>query len=139
ITEAVGLVFLGWKMSAAGGGGRGMGVVADAPEFGSALTGEKGEAAGAFGDDRMLIKKYLPRARHIEIQIFADSHGNTVHLFERECSIQRRYQKVFEEAPAPGLDPARRRAMGKTAVAAARAVGYVGAGTVGFVARAEHF
>jgi 3-methylcrotonyl-CoA carboxylase alpha subunit len=125
--------------AAAGGGGRGMRVVADASEFASALTGAKREAAGAFGDDHMLIEKYLPSARHIEIQIFADSHGNTVHLFERECSIQRRHQKVFEEAPAPGLDAKRRTAMGKQAVTAARAVGYVGAGTVEFIADAEHF
>jgi 3-methylcrotonyl-CoA carboxylase alpha subunit len=123
----------------AGGGGRGMRVVAGASEFASALTGAKREAAGAFGDDRVLIEKYLPRARHIEIQIFADSHGNAVHLFERDCSIQRRYQKVLEEAPAPGLDTKRRAAMGKAAVAAARAVGYVGAGTVEFVDDAESF
>jgi 3-methylcrotonyl-CoA carboxylase alpha subunit len=87
----------------------------------------------------MLIEKYLPRARHIEIQIFADSHGNAFHLFERDCSIQRRYQKVIEEAPAPLLDPERRRAMGKAAVAAARAAGYIGAGTVEFIADAEGF
>jgi 3-methylcrotonyl-CoA carboxylase alpha subunit len=123
----------------AGGGGRGMRVVARAEEFAAALTGARREAAGAFGDDRMLIERYLPRARHIEIQIFADKHGNTIHLFERDCSIQRRHQKVLEEAPAPGLDPERRRAMGKAAVAAARAVGYVGAGTVEFVADAESF
>jgi 3-methylcrotonyl-CoA carboxylase alpha subunit len=123
----------------AGGGGRGMRVVADASELASALAAAKREAAGAFGDDRMLIEKYLPRARHIEIQIFADSHGNAVHLFERDCSIQRRYQKVLEEAPAPGLDARRRAAMGKAAVTAARAVGYVGAGTVEFIADAESF
>jgi 3-methylcrotonyl-CoA carboxylase alpha subunit len=125
--------------AAAGGGGRGMRVVARAEEFAAELVGAKREAAGAFGDDRMLIEKYLPRARHIEIQIFADKHGNTIHLFERDCSIQRRHQKVLEEAPAPGLDPERRRAMGKAAVAAARAVGYVGAGTVEFIAEAESF
>ena len=125
--------------SAAGGGGRGMRLVAGAAEFAPALAAAQREAAAAFGDDRMLIEKYLPRARHIEIQIFADRHGNAVHLFERECSIQRRYQKVLEEAPAPGLDPARRRAMGKAAVVAARAVGYVGAGTVEFIADAESF
>ena len=125
--------------AAAGGGGRGMRVVTGAQEFAAALAGARREAAGAFGDDRMLIEKYLPRPRHIEIQIFADTHGNTIYLFERDCSIQRRYQKVLEEAPAPGLDPKRRRAMGKTAVAAARAVGYVGAGTVEFIADAESF
>ena len=125
--------------AAAGGGGRGMRVVAGTAEFAAALAGAKREATGAFGDDRVLIEKYLPRARHIEFQIFADSRGNTVHLFERDCSIQRRYQKVLEEAPAPGLDPKRRNAMGKAAVAAARAVGYIGAGTVEFIADAESF
>ena len=125
--------------AAGGGGGKGMRVVAEAAEFGAALAAAKREAAAAFADDRMLIEKYLPRARHIEIQIFADSQSNAVHLFERECSIQRRYQKVLEEAPAPGLDPARRRAMGKTAVTAARVVGYVGAGTVEFIADAKRF
>jgi 3-methylcrotonyl-CoA carboxylase alpha subunit len=125
--------------AAGGGGGRGMRVVGDPAELASALAGAKREAAAAFGDDRVLIEKYLLRARHIEIQIFADSHGNAVHLFERDCSIQRRYQKVMEEAPAPGLDAKRRAAMGKAAVAAARSVGYVGAGTVEFVADAERF
>jgi 3-methylcrotonyl-CoA carboxylase alpha subunit len=125
--------------AAAGGGGRGMRVVAGTAEFAAALAGAKREAAGAFGDDRMLIEKYLPQPRHIEIQIFADSHGNAIHLFERDCSIQRRHQKVLEEAPAPGLNPKRRNAMGKAAVAGARAVGYVGAGTVEFIADAEGF
>jgi 3-methylcrotonyl-CoA carboxylase alpha subunit len=125
--------------AAAGGGGRGMRVVAGAGEFAAALAGAKREAAAAFGDDCMLIEKYLEQPRHIEIQIFADSHGNAVHLFERDCSIQRRYQKIIEEAPAPDLDGQRRAAMGKAAVAAARAVGYVGAGTVEFVADRESF
>ena len=125
--------------AAAGGGGRGMRVVASTDEFVAALSGAKREAAAAFGDDRMLIEKYLSQPRHIEIQIFADSQGNTVHLFERDCSIQRRHQKVLEEAPAPGLDPERRTAIGKAAVAAARAVGYVGAGTVEFIADAESY
>jgi len=116
-----------------------MRVVAGVAEFATALAGAKREAAGAFGDDRVLIEKYLPQTRHIEIQIFADRHGNTIHLFERDCSIQRRHQKVLEEAPAPGLDPKRRNAMGKAAVAGARAVGYVGAGTVEFIADAEGF
>ena len=123
----------------AGGGGRGMRVVARAEEFAAALVGAKREAAGAFGDDRVLLEKYLPRARHIEIQIFADKHGNTIHLFERDCSIQRRHQKVLEEAPAPGLDAKQRAAMGKAAVTATRAVGYVGAGTVEFIAEAAEF
>jgi 3-methylcrotonyl-CoA carboxylase alpha subunit len=125
--------------AAAGGGGRGMRLVTGAEEFAAALAAAKREAVGAFGDDRMLIEKYLSGPRHIEIQIFADIHGNTIYLFERECSIQRRYQKVLEEAPAPGLDAKRRSVMGKTAVAAARAVGYVGAGTVEFIADAKSF
>jgi 3-methylcrotonyl-CoA carboxylase alpha subunit len=125
--------------ASAGGGGRGIRVVGSAAELASALAGAKREAAAAFGDDRVLIEKYLQRPRHIEIQIFADQHGNTVHLFERDCSIQRRHQKVLEEAPAPGLDPEQRSAMGKTAVAAARAVGYIGAGTVEFIAEAGTF
>jgi 3-methylcrotonyl-CoA carboxylase alpha subunit len=120
--------------ASAGGGGRGMRVVGGAAEFASALAGARREAETTFGDGRMLIEKYLQRPRHIEIQIFADRHGNTVHLFERDCSIQRRHQKVVEESPAPGLDAEQRTAMGKGAVAAARAVGYVGAGTVEFIA-----
>jgi 3-methylcrotonyl-CoA carboxylase alpha subunit len=120
--------------ASAGGGGRGMRVVGNAAEFVAALAGARREAAAAFSDDRVLIEKYLERPRHIEIQIFADCFGNTVHLFERDCSIQRRHQKVLEEAPAPGLGPARRSAIGEVAVAAARAVGYVGAGTVEFIA-----
>ncbi|MDE2006535.1 MAG: 3-methylcrotonyl-CoA carboxylase, partial [Rhodospirillales bacterium] len=122
-----------------GGGGRGMRVVTDASGFAAALAAAQQEAASAFGDPRVLIERYLPNPRHIEVQVFADTHGNAVHLFERDCSAQRRHQKVIEEAPAPGLDPARRAAMGSAAVTAAQAVGYVGAGTVEFVADAEGF
>jgi len=125
--------------ASAGGGGRGMRAVDSAAEFAAALAGAKREAEAAFGDGRVLLEKYLPQPRHIEVQIFADRHGNTVHLFERDCSIQRRHQKVLEEAPAPGLDMAQRSALAKAAVAAARAVGYVGAGTVEFIAENGDF
>jgi len=139
IDEAERLGFPVLIKASAGGGGRGMRVVASAAEFAAALVSAKREAAAAFGDDRMLIEKYLARPRHIEIQVFADRYGNTIHLFERDCSVQRRHQKVMEEAPAPGLDAARRCAMGKVAVTAARAVGYVGAGTVEFIASEGRF
>jgi 3-methylcrotonyl-CoA carboxylase alpha subunit len=119
--------------AAAGGGGKGMRIVDRADALVEALAGAKREAASAFADDRMLVEKYLLSPRHIEIQVFADNHGNVVHLFERDCSIQRRHQKVLEEAPAPGLSADRRRAMGEAAVACARAVGYRSAGTVEFI------
>ena len=123
----------------AGGGGKGMRRLDRAADFDEALAGARREAAAAFGDERMLIEKLLERPRHIEVQVFADSHGNAVHLFERDCSLQRRHQKVVEEAPAPGLSAARRAEIGAAALAAARAVGYVGAGTVEFLAEAEAF
>jgi 3-methylcrotonyl-CoA carboxylase alpha subunit len=118
----------------AGGGGKGMKIVEQAREFGAALASAQREAKAGFGDDRVLIEKYLTAPRHIEIQVFADTHGNAVYLFERDCSVQRRHQKVLEEAPAPAMKAEHRRAMGEAAVAAAKAIGYVGAGTVEFIA-----
>ena len=118
----------------AGGGGKGMKRVEDRNGFADALASAQREAAGAFGDARVLVEKYVLAPRHVEIQVFGDSHGNVVHLFERDCSLQRRHQKVIEEAPAPGMTPEVRAAMGAAAVEAARAVGYVGAGTVEFIA-----
>ncbi|HSR35586.1 MAG TPA: biotin/lipoyl-containing protein, partial [Desulfurivibrionaceae bacterium] len=119
--------------ASAGGGGKGMRAVREAAEFADFLASAKREAQSSFGDDRVLLEKYLTKPRHVEIQVFADSHGNAVHLFERDCSIQRRHQKVLEEAPAPGMTPVLRQKMGEAAVAAARAIGYVGAGTVEFL------
>ena len=123
--------------ASAGGGGKGMRIVEASADFDAALVSCKREAASSFGDDRVLIERYLQKPRHIEIQVFADTHGNVVYLFERDCSVQRRHQKVIEEAPAPGMTEARRRSMGEAAVAAARAVGYVGAGTVEFIAEPD--
>lgn len=119
--------------ASAGGGGKGMRVVESADDFASALASCKRESASSFNDDRVLIERYVQKPRHIEIQVFADMHGNSVYLFERDCSVQRRHQKVIEEAPAPGMTEERRCAMGEAAVAAARAVKYVGAGTVEFI------
>ena len=123
--------------ASAGGGGKGMRVVESSGAFLDALASCQREAASSFGDDRVLIERYLQKPRHIEIQVFADTQGNCVYLFERDCSVQRRHQKVIEEAPAPGMTEERRRAMGEAAVAAARAVGYVGAGTVEFIAEPD--
>jgi len=120
--------------ASAGGGGKGMRVVNHAAEFAEALAAAKREAASSFGDDRVLVEKYLARPRHIEMQVFADMHGACLHLFERDCSVQRRHQKILEEAPAPGMSAERRKQMGDAAIAAAKAVGYVGAGTVEFIA-----
>ncbi|AKX46657.1 3-methylcrotonyl-CoA carboxylase [Thiopseudomonas alkaliphila] len=125
----------------AGGGGKGMKVVEKESELKEALESAQREAKSAFGDPKMLVEKYVLKPRHVEIQIFADMHGNCVYLNERDCSIQRRHQKVVEEAPAPGLTPELRQAMGEAAVKAAQAIGYVGAGTVEFLldARGEFF
>ena len=118
--------------ASAGGGGKGMRAVEAAADFDAALASCKREAANSFGDDAVLVEKYVQRPRHIEIQVFGDTRGHYVWLFERDCSVQRRHQKVLEEAPSPGMTPAMRRQMGEAAVAAARAVDYVGAGTVAF-------
>jgi propionyl-CoA carboxylase alpha chain len=120
--------------ASAGGGGKGIRVVREGREIVEALSAVKAEAAGAFGDDRVFIEKFIENPRHVEIQVLGDKHGHVVHLFERECSIQRRNQKVIEEAPSPLLDAATRAAMGAQAVALAQAVGYDSAGTVEFVA-----
>jgi 3-methylcrotonyl-CoA carboxylase alpha subunit len=125
--------------ASAGGGGRGMRVVADEGDFTRELAAAQRESRAAFGDDRVLIERYLQRPRHIEVQVFADSLGSIVHLFERDCSIQRRHQKVIEEAPAPLMTAELRKRMTDAAVAAARAVGYVGAGTVEFIVEHEQF
>ena len=119
--------------ASAGGGGKGMRVVANSADFSAALASCRREAVNSFGNDAVLIEKYVQRPRHIEIQVFGDTLGNYVYLFERDCSVQRRHQKVLEEAPAPGMTPALRQQMGEAAVAAARAVNYVGAGTVEFI------
>ncbi len=122
----------GWR-------GKGMRVVVRSEDFAAALASCKREAASSFGNDRVLIEKYLTRPRHVEVQVFADTQGGAVYLFDRDCSVQRRHQKVLEEAPAPGLSAELRRAMGEAAVAAARAVNYVGAGTVEFIMTGADF
>jgi acetyl/propionyl-CoA carboxylase alpha subunit len=119
--------------AAAGGGGKGMRVVRSAREMPEALEAARRESQNAFGDDRLLVEKYIENAHHVEIQVFGDQHGNLVHLFERECSVQRRHQKIIEESPSPLLTPAIRAQMGEAAVQAARAVGYFNAGTVEFI------
>ncbi len=119
--------------ASAGGGGKGMRRVDRAEDFGAALISCKREARSSFGDEHVLVEQYVLKPRHIEIQVFGDTRGNVVHLFERDCSVQRRHQKVLEEAPAPGMTDARRAAMGRAAVDAAKAVAYVGAGTVEFI------
>ncbi|MFA9432449.1 biotin carboxylase N-terminal domain-containing protein [Egicoccus sp. AB-alg2] len=120
--------------AAAGGGGKGMRLVADPAELNEAVSGARREAASAFGDDRVFLERFVQRPRHLEVQVLADAHGAVVHLFERECSIQRRHQKVVEETPSPAVDTEVREALTSAAVSAARAIGYVNAGTVEFVA-----
>jgi 3-methylcrotonyl-CoA carboxylase alpha subunit len=120
--------------AAGGGGGRGIRIVTHPDALPDALATARREAARAFGDARVFLERYIERARHIEVQVFADAHGHTVHLFERECSAQRRHQKVIEESPSPLLTPELRSRMGAAAVEAARTVGYVNAGTVEFIA-----
>jgi len=139
LTQAQRIGFPVLIKAVAGGGGKGMRRVDDSAGFAAALASCQREAAASFKDDRVLVEKYLTSARHIEVQVFGDHHGNVVYLFERDCSVQRRHQKVIEEAPAPGMTPERRRQMGEAAVAAARAVDYRGAGTVEFIATGDGF
>lgn len=133
LAEAEKIGFPVMLKAALGGGGRGMREVESARDFGNALKAARREARAAFGSDEMLLEKLVPRPRHVEIQVFCDRHGNAAHLFERDCSIQRRHQKVLEEAPAPGLEEKQRAALGQLAIAAARAINYAGAGTVEFI------
>ena len=116
-----------------GGGGKGMRIVHSESEFQDALESAKREAKKSFGDERVLVERYIVRPRHVEVQVFGDSHGNVVSLWERDCSVQRRHQKIIEEAPAPGLSEALRTDLCEKAVAAAKAVDYLGAGTVEFI------
>jgi 3-methylcrotonyl-CoA carboxylase alpha subunit/acetyl-CoA/propionyl-CoA carboxylase biotin carboxyl carrier protein len=123
--------------AAAGGGGKGMRIVRDPADFAEALAAARREAASAFGDDTILVERYVEHGRHVEVQVLADAHGNVVHLFERDCSTQRRHQKVLEEAPAPTISAEVRRVLTESAVALAREVGYVNAGTVEFLVAGE--
>ncbi len=138
-TEAAKIGFPILIKASAGGGGKGMRVVRNADEFGTALAAARREAMAAFGDDAVLLEKYLTAPKHIEVQILADSFGHTLHLFERDCSVQRRHQKVIEEAPAPTVTAAQRASMGEAAVRAAAAINYVGAGTIEFISEGAAF
>jgi acetyl-CoA/propionyl-CoA carboxylase biotin carboxyl carrier protein len=137
IAAAAGIGFPLLIKPSAGGGGKGMRLAHSALQLNEAVAGARREAHAAFGDDTLLLERYIQRPRHIEIQVLADAHGQVIHLGERECSLQRRHQKIIEEAPSPLLDEARRAAMGAAAVQAARSVGYVGAGTVEFIVPGE--
>jgi len=137
LTEAEEIGYPVLIKAAAGGGGKGMRIVTNHSEFASSFSASQSEARSAFGDERVFIEKYISQPRHIEFQILADQHGNVIHLFERECSIQRRYQKVIEEAPSCVLDSSLREKMGMAAIEAARSCGYVGAGTIEFLLDAE--
>lgn len=133
LSEAQNIGFPVLIKASAGGGGKGMRIVHSENEFEEGLESAKREALSSFSDDHVLIEKYLTRPRHIEIQVFCDNKGNAVHLFERDCSVQRRHQKILEEAPAPGMSSERRNEMGQVAITAANAINYVGAGTVEFI------
>ena len=123
----------------AGGGGKGMRVVHDSSELETAISAARNEAQSSFGDDRLILEKYLENPKHIEVQIFSDNHGNNVHMFERECSIQRRHQKIIEESPSPAIDDKMRKKMGKAAVDAAKVANYRNAGTVEFLYQSGKF
>ena len=138
-TEAEGVGFPLLIKASAGGGGKGMRLVEDPSQFDTALAAARRESEAAFGDDDVLLEKYLTQPKHLEVQILADSQGRTCSLFERDCSVQRRHQKVVEEAPGPSVDEALRARMGEAAVAAAQAIGYVGAGTVEFISEGDAF
>jgi len=137
--EAAALGFPILIKASAGGGGKGMRLVSEAGEFAAALAGARREARSAFGDDRMLLERYLTNPKHIEVQVLADATGHTLHLFERDCSVQRRHQKVVEEAPGPSVTPLFRTLLGEAAVQAAKAIGYLGAGTVEFIVENDAF
>ena len=138
-TEAARIGYPVLLKASAGGGGKGMRVVERPDMLTEAVERARGEARASFGDDHLLVEKYLTHPRHIEVQVFGDTHGNIISLFERDCSIQRRHQKVLEESPAPFIKPEQRRALGDAAIAAARAVDYVGAGTVEFIYEDDRF